>query len=166
MSIDDRLFDEYVRICLEHPGIEGRETIVQLVAIGAAESGLDNLAEGDNSQNGTPVGSFIKVGGEVLIDPATGAGIDTFYSLGLGWLQHDSGWLRADEIVNGVAWSIEAIRGSKAFSLQLLLDRPGFVRFRGRGRTYIDFTRWAVWPAKSDEFVAQAEAAYDRAVSP
>lgn len=143
MPTDD-VFDEFVELVAAYPTIRGRETIVQLVAIGAAESGLDNLAVGNNAVNGTPSGS-----------PA-------FYSLGLGWLQHDSYWLEQDRLVNGIDWSIEAIRADPVVSLDLIVARPGFVLHQGTDRTYIRFGLWNVWPRKSDEFVPAAEAAYRR----
>lgn len=140
-------FDEYIGYCRNHPNIRGRSTIVTLVAIGAAESGLDNMAVGRNDLNGTPPTS------------------EFHHSLGLGWLQHDSGWLYRDTIVNNVQWTIEEIRRDPVFSLDLLITRPGFVLFQGTNVTYIDFKKWAVYPKKSDQFMDDAEAAYDRWVA-
>ena len=139
-------FDQYIKLCLDHELIRGKDTIIQLVAIGAAESGLDNMAVGRNDLNGTPVTS------------------DFYESLGLGWLQHDSGWLMRESIVNGLKWSIEVIRSDPDFSLDLIGAR-GFIKFQGVDTTYIDFGKWATWPKKSDAFVAAATESYNRVTS-
>jgi len=147
MAITDSTYDYYIGICLDHPKIRGRETIIELVAIGAAESGLDNLAIGRNDLNGTPMSS------------------KAYYSLGLGWLQHDSYWLQQDWLVNGVDWSIEEIRSNPVYSLDLLDRRPGMILYQGVDRTYINTDLWATWPRKSDPFMADAAAAYKRVTS-
>lgn len=140
-------FDKYIRIILDDGRIKGRNTIATLVAIGAAESGLDNFAVGDNVKNGTTVDN-----------PA-------LYGLGLGWLQHDSYWLKQDEIVNGLEWSIEGIRQDPAESIDLLYRRPGMILYEGPNTTYVRFGLWATFPQKSDEFMDEAEAAYDRVIA-
>jgi len=145
--IPDSRFDDYVAAVISHGQIRGRDTVTELIAIGAAESGLDNMAVGRNDLNGTPPSS------------------EFYASLGLGWLQHDSGWLARDTAINNVVWSIELIRSSPMFSLDLVIQRPGFVLFQAPTKTYIDFTKWSVWPRKSYEFLGQAEAAYNRAVA-
>lgn len=138
------IFDEYTRLCINHPLINGRNTIITLVAIGAAESGLNNMAIGENAKNGTAPTS------------------DFYHSLGLGWLQHDSGWLARDAEVNGLKWTLEEIRREPSYSLDLLVRRPGFIKFQGVNNTYIDFSKWATWPRKSDQFMDEAEDAYKR----
>ncbi len=158
MALTDADFDFYTRLLIDDGRIRGRDAITQLVAIGAAESGLDNLAVGDNAKNNTPRGTFIPN----LVDPHTNGPIDVHFSLGLGWLQHDSGWMRADALVNGVGFTIEAIRQDPAYSIDLLVRRPGFVLLQGLERTYINFKAWATWPEKSDPFLPMAEDAYDR----
>lgn len=146
--------EAYLRLCIGHPDLRGDETICQLVAIGCAESGLDNMAVGRNDLNGTPEESH------------TSLGTMLHYSLGLGWLQHDSGWLHDDTVVNGVAWSIEDIRSDPAFSIDLLFRRPGMIRHQTPNRTYIDFDRyWAVYPEKSHPFLEDVENTYDRIAS-
>lgn len=137
-------FDKYIGHVLDHGKIRGRATITTLVAIGAAESGLDNLIIGRNDLNGTPPTS------------------EFHYSLGLGWLQHDSGWLMKDTIVNGVKWTIEQIRSDPKFSLELLFTRPGYILYQGLNMTYINYSYWNVYPKKSDQFMDDADAAYDR----
>ena len=159
---DQSLFDEYAAHIVEFDQIRGLDTRATLLAIGAAETGLDNLAIGRNDQNGTPGESYIKVQGEILYDPLTGDPIDTFYSLGYGWLQHDSGWLRADQILNGVAWTVEAIRSDPKYNLDLIIRRPGFVLYQGKNKTYIDFRKWNVFPKKSDQFMDQAYLALEK----
>ena len=125
--------DEAARVAAGRPAITGRNNHVWMVAIGIAESNLDNLIDGRNDLNGTP---------EDRIIFANGTPINLHYSLGLGWIQHDSGWLRADEIVNGVAWSVEEIRGDPAYSIDLLIRRPGFVIHEGDGGTFLDLSAW------------------------
>lgn len=146
-------FDAYARLIVgyTHPDgqqIRGRHTQATLLAIGAAESALDNHAVGVNSKNGTPPSS-----------PA-------YNSVGLGWLQHDSYWLAADADANGLEWSIEEILGGPAFSLWLLFARPGFVLFQGVDQTYVDFSKWATWPRLHDPHLADAAAAINRAHQP
>ena len=135
-------YTTYIQLILDDGRIRGRETICQLVAIGAAESGLDNMVIGRNDLNGTSVDS------------------DFWASLGLGWLQHDSGWLKRDTEINAVKWSIEEIRNDPQFSIDLLFTRPGFI-WQGADHTYITWERWAVYPRKSDQFLTPVKAAYD-----
>lgn len=132
------------------PAIRGRVAHVQLVALGIAESNLDNLAIGENWRNGTGEDRVIRLGETT---------IPLHYSLGLGWLQHDSGWLLADQIVNGVEWSLEAIREDPSYSIDLLLRRPGLVVHQGPDDTYLNLTAWAAY-RKSQKYIAEVDAIY------
>lgn len=143
MSIPDARFDEYVQLVVQHGAVRGRHSVATLVAIGAAESGLDNLAVGNNARNGSSD------------SPA-------FYDLGLGWLQHDTYWLEQDRIVNGVEYDWRRIRSDPAYSLDLLVARPGMIVYQGQDCTYVRWQSWMVYPKKSDPFMRQAVAAYDR----
>lgn len=135
-------YEEAIQVCIDG-GLKGRAAITTMVAIGMAESGLDNMAVGRNDLNGTPEES-----------PA-------YNSLGLGWLQHDSYWLQRDTEVNGVQWSIEEIRSDPVYSVRLLFRRPSMILFDGVEDTYVNFRLWATFPKKSDQFMAAAKEAYD-----
>ena len=147
MAIPDTQFNFYAGVVLADKRIRGRETIATLLAIGAAESGLDNLAIGNNAKNGTPETS-----------PA-------YFYCGWGWLQHDEYWLLQDWIVNKVVYDLIALRRDPAYSVDLLSRRPGLILFQGGAQTYINFTRWATYPKKSDSFMPQALAAVDRVMA-
>ena len=142
--------DEARRTAEGVEAIRGRQAHVDLVALGIAEANLNNLALGDNAKNGTPLGTIIRPGG---------VPIDLHFSVGLGWLQHDSGWLLADEIVNGVDWDMQWIREDPAYSIDLLLRRPGFVVHQGPGGTFLDMSAWAAYK-KSRRFVAEVDGIY------
>lgn len=161
MEVPQETINEYVRLVVEDGRIRGRHAVSTLVAIGCAESRLDNKIAGNNHKNGTKPQTYIRVGGELLINPVTGGPIDLYDSKGLGWLQHDSGWMLADEIVNGLEWNIEAICADPAFSIDLLFQRPGFIRYQGEHRTYINFDLWATYPKETDKWIEYAEAGYD-----
>lgn len=157
-------FLAYARACVDYAAnggrIRGREAHVDMIAIGAAESGLDNMAPGRNDLNGTAEDRVVAV-----VDNAGKTHVvHLHYSLGLGWLQHDSGWLEADRIKNGVDWSIERIRQNPMSGLWLVENRPGLILYQGIDRTYVDLSRWNVWPRKSDQFVREAANAYDTVI--
>lgn len=142
--------DEAARVARGDPAITGRNNHVWMVAVGIAESNLDNLVIGRNDVNGTP---------EDRIILANGTPINLHYSLGLGWIQHDSGWLLADEIINGVDWSVEEIRGHPGYSIDLLLRRPGFVIHQGDGGTFLDLSAWNAY-SRARMFIREVDAIY------
>lgn len=133
--------------------IHGRQSHVDLVAIGIAESNLNNLIIGENWRNGTPESRVIGPFGPEQVY------INLHYSLGLAWLQHDTGWLLADEIVNGVEWSVEALREDPLYTLDLLVRRPGFVVHQTPEITYLDMSAWNAYK-KSRRYVAEVDGIY------
>lgn len=133
--------------------VRGRQAHVDMVAIGIAETNLNNLAIGENWRNGTPEDRVIGPYGP------DGVYIHLHYSLGYGWIQHDTGWLRADEIVNGVEWSTEELRRSPLYSLDLLSRRPGFITHQGPGGTFLDMSAWNAYK-KSRRYVAEVDEIY------
>lgn len=144
----DRML-EFVRLLLSDGRIRGRDAIVELVAIGAAESGLDNLAVGNNAKNGTP--------------PASAA----YYDLGIGWLQVDTYWLQRN--IDAGHWPADkdwrTFRADAYQSIDYLVTVPGFVLYQGQDDTYIKYENWNVWPAKSDPFKVEARRAYDEVMA-
>lgn len=130
----------YTELVLEHGGIRGDESIIDLVAVGAAESALLNLAIGENWKNGTPVDS-----------PA-------YFFCGWGWLQLDEYWLRENLRVNGIEYDIEAIRRDPAYSIDYILRAPSYV-WQGEAKSYVTYRYWAVHPKKSDAHYLSAKAA-------
>ena len=138
------LFDTYTQLVIDHGQIRGRETITQLIAIGAAESGLDNLAIGNNAKNGT--------------DPTHPA----YYYCGWGWLQFDEYWMAQNKTLNGVDYNVIELRKDPLYSLNLIMRTPGYVLFQGVDSTYIKWTLWSAYPRKTDGFMGSARDSYDR----
>jgi hypothetical protein len=115
-----------------------------LLAIGAAESGLDNWAMGDNEKNGTPVGS-----------PA-------YPYHGWGWMQIDGYWLRRN--IEARHWPVDQDYGQFRLDPQLTLvyisNIPGFVTDDNGYYTQINYNNWAVFKAgKHKAYLPNAEAA-------
>lgn len=142
---------EWCELMGNQPYVIHSQNHIWLVAIGIAESNLDNLAIGNNAANGTP--------SKIIGNDRYGLPIDVQYSLGLGWLQHDSGWLEREGVVNGVEWTVERIREDPLESLRLLIDRPGFVLYDNYGTQIIDLSAWNAY-SKAKKYVREVAGIY------
>lgn len=127
------------------------ENQIWMVAIGMAETGLNNLAIGENWKNGTKH--------KIIGDDRYGFPIDAYYSLGLGWIQHDSGWLEREYVVNGVEWTLESIREDPEESLRLIAARPGFVIYDADYTQILDLSAWNAF-GKAKQYVREVADIY------
>lgn len=127
------------------------ENHIWMVAIGIAETGLNNLAIGENWKNGTKH--------KVIGDDRFGRPIDVYFSMGLGWIQHDSGWLEREFVVNGVEWTLEAIREDPTESLRLIAARPGFVLYDANGTQILDLSAWNAYN-KAKQYIREVADIY------
>lgn len=138
-------FDYWAERIAAH-GAFDYDTVEDLLAIGAAETGLDSFKIGNNAKNGTPEDH-----------PA-------HYGLGYGVIQVDSYYAGLnilaghwDGTLDPAAW-----RQDEMMVFDYINSVPGFKLYDGENRVYLEYKRWMVWPKKSDVWVPAARSAMRR----
>lgn len=140
---DTARFDFYTKLVVDSGLVKGgRDVVSELIAAMCAESSLDNLIVGNNAKHGS-----------------------NNQSLGIGWMQLDTGW-HVDSLDH-----LHFLRSDPLASLVYVCDPANGLVKQGGVRTHFNKQRWHAWePETIDPVVGwsplrEAEAAYDRVLS-